>query len=35
MPVFDVAERHHITVAAPASITFAAAAEMDLRNAGT
>jgi len=30
MPVFEVAERHHIAVAAPASITFAAAAEMDL-----
>lgn len=30
MPVFDVAERHHIAVAAPAAITFTAAAEMDL-----
>ena len=30
MPLFEVAERHHIAVAAPAAITFAAAAEMDL-----
>ena len=30
MPVFEVAERHHIVVAAPAAITLAAAAEMDL-----
>jgi hypothetical protein len=30
MPIFEVAERHHITVAAPAATTFAAAAEMDL-----
>ena len=30
MPVFEVAERHHIAVAAPAATTFAAAAEMDL-----
>jgi hypothetical protein len=30
MPIFEVAERHHISVAAPAATTFAAAAEMDL-----
>jgi hypothetical protein len=30
MPVFEVAERHRIAVAAPAAITFAAAADMDL-----
>ncbi len=30
MPVYDVAERHHIQVAAPAEITFAAACEQDL-----
>ena len=30
MPVYDVAERHHIQVAAPADITFAAACEQDL-----
>jgi hypothetical protein len=30
MPVYDVAERHHIRVAAPAEITFAAACEQDL-----
>jgi hypothetical protein len=30
MPVYDVAERHHIHVAAPAEITFAAACEQDL-----
>ena len=30
MPIFEVAERHHITVAAPAATTFAAAAELDL-----
>jgi hypothetical protein len=30
MPAYDVAERHHVTVAAPAQITFAAACEMDL-----
>jgi hypothetical protein len=31
MPACDVAERHHIAVAAPAPTTLAAAAEMDLR----
>lgn len=30
MPVYDVAERHHIHVAAPADVTFAAACEQDL-----
>ena len=30
MPVYDVAERHHISVAAPAAITFAAACEQNL-----
>src|SRR5438477_561198 len=30
MPVYDVVERHDIPVAAPASITFMAAEEMDL-----
>jgi hypothetical protein len=30
MPVYEVAERHHVHVAAPADITFAAAGEQDL-----
>jgi len=30
MPVYDVNERHHIDVAAPADVTFAAACEQDL-----
>ena len=30
MPVYDVAERHHVRVSAPADITFAAACEADL-----
>lgn len=30
MPSFEVAERHHIGVAAPADVTFAAACEQDL-----
>jgi hypothetical protein len=30
MPIYDVAERHHIRVGAPAEITFAAACEADL-----
>ncbi len=30
MPAYDVAERHHIDVAAPADVTFAAACEQDL-----
>lgn len=30
MPVYDVAERHHVRIAAPAEITFAAASEMYL-----
>jgi hypothetical protein len=30
MPVYDVTERHHIHVAAPAEITFATACDQDL-----
>jgi hypothetical protein len=30
MPVYDVADRHHVRVGAPASITLAAAKDMDL-----
>jgi len=30
MPVYDIVERHHIDVAAPADVTFAAACETDL-----
>ncbi len=30
MPVYDVAERHHVHVAAPADVTFAAGFEQDL-----
>jgi hypothetical protein len=30
MPVFDIVERHHITVNAPASVTLQAAGDMDL-----
>jgi hypothetical protein len=30
MPVYDVVDRHHIHVAAPADVTFAAACEQDL-----
>jgi hypothetical protein len=30
MPVYEVAERHHIGVAAPADVTFTAACEQDL-----
>jgi hypothetical protein len=30
MPVYDIAERHHIEVAAPADVTFAAACDTDL-----
>jgi hypothetical protein len=30
MPVYEVAERHHIAVRAPAAIAFAAAREQDL-----
>ncbi|RPI55083.1 MAG: hypothetical protein EHM55_08915 [Acidobacteria bacterium] len=32
MPAYDVAERHHIGVAAPAAITFAASMDMDLED---
>jgi hypothetical protein len=31
MPVYDVVERHHVDVAAPAEVTLAAACEMDLQ----
>ena len=30
MPVFDVKEQHHVDVAVPASVTVAAACDMDL-----
>jgi hypothetical protein len=30
MPAYEVAERHHIRVAAPAAITFSAATDLDL-----
>ncbi len=30
MPMYDVVERHHVRIAAPAAITFAAAKEQDL-----
>jgi hypothetical protein len=30
MPRYDIAERHHIRVAAPAAVTFAAACELDV-----
>ena len=33
MPAYDVVERHHIRVAAPAAVTFAAAREQDLMRA--
>jgi hypothetical protein len=33
MPVSDVVERHHIQVAAPADVTFAAACDIDLQHA--
>jgi hypothetical protein len=33
MPSYDVVERHHVRVAAPAAVTFAAAAAMDLQQA--
>jgi hypothetical protein len=31
MPVYDIVERHHIGVAAPADVTFAAACEIDMQ----
>jgi hypothetical protein len=31
MPTYDVAERHHVRVAAPAEVTLKAATEMDLQ----
>jgi hypothetical protein len=33
MPVYDIVERHHVRVGAPADITFAAACEADLMKA--
>ena len=33
MPVYDVVERHHVRIAAPADITLAAASEVDLQGA--
>lgn len=32
MPFYEIVERHHIRVEAPAAITYAAALEMDLQN---
>ena len=32
MPTFDVVERHHLHVAAPADVTYAASTEMDLQD---
>ena len=34
MPAYDVVERHHVRVAAPAAVTLAAASEMDLQGSG-
>jgi hypothetical protein len=34
MPVYDVVERHHVRIAAPAAVTLATASEMDLRSSG-
>jgi hypothetical protein len=34
MPAYDVVERHHIRIAAPAPVTLAAAREMDLLGSG-
>jgi hypothetical protein len=34
LPSYEVVERHHVRVAAPATITLAAAAEMDLHESG-
>jgi hypothetical protein len=31
MPSYDVAERHHVRIAAPSGLTFAAAREVDLQ----
>lgn len=31
MPTYDVVERHHVRIAAPAKITLEAATEMDLQ----
>jgi hypothetical protein len=35
MPDFELAERHHVRVTAPADVTFAAAADMDLLDSRT
>lgn len=32
MPVYEVAERHHVCVAAPVEITLATASDLDLRD---
>ena len=32
MPVYDIAERHHVKVAAPADVTFGALMDMDLED---
>ena len=34
MPAYEVVERHHVRIAAPAAITFVAAGEMDLQGTG-
>ena len=34
MPAYDVVERHHVRVAAPAAVTLASASEMDLQGSG-
>lgn len=34
MPVYEVAERHHLEVDAPADVTFAALSELDLESCG-
>src|SRR6185436_5151616 len=31
MPMYEVAERHHVRVAAPADVTFSAACDIDLQ----
>ena len=32
MPIYDIAERHHVNVAAPADVTFGALMDMDLED---
>src|SRR6185295_4253457 len=34
MPAFDVAERHHVRIGAPAAVTFQAASDMYLERSG-